>query len=571
MESIFNEMRRNDILISDEYDCTYQNSPEQDIDFIHSFASELPDIQFIEEPEWQDKVCKSIAAPQYSRNEFFGGLYENKPSILQSYLPFSERREHISSYCSTSMQNPEEKSTQLVKFEENQLETTTLCPICHEGNAGKHKHYGGKACASCRAFFRRSVENEAYKKFKCIYSELDISGNYCLINSRSWISCRYCRFQKCLSSGLKVSLVLTPYERELRKKKRYNKRREECAIRKGYNKSYFSSPNPSLLSNTSFANEEVALITYQVNQLMTEYMHKDMAKFLVENPSSWNTILKMTFIELPNFDINDLYNKQKTEALRRSVFERFLCDTYIEHSALSPSLVEKLFNHNMPTANFIVTALNIGNSVIPSPLKELLQDVYERRKYLSTYLPHTPSYQQEMDLMINQSDEKENYNNCITILAMRVIRDNIEMTPHAKALNFEQAYQFQSLMQPESKELKTTFTKNLEQVGKWPTFPQEKNKDVKQSQPVQQDRILIDYVLITLMIFVSLYGTNDGLNESIDCNKVEKLQHQHLTLLHKYLKFSYPERANNLLASGISVISKAQTACKFFDMKSELF
>jgi len=32
-----------------------------------------------------------------------------------------------------------------------------LCPVC--GNeAGKHVHYGGKACTSCRAFFRRSVQ-----------------------------------------------------------------------------------------------------------------------------------------------------------------------------------------------------------------------------------------------------------------------------------------------------------------------------------------------------------------------------------------------------------------------------
>lgn len=36
---------------------------------------------------------------------------------------------------------------------------SNLCPVC--GNeAGKHVHYGGKACTSCRAFFRRSVQVE---------------------------------------------------------------------------------------------------------------------------------------------------------------------------------------------------------------------------------------------------------------------------------------------------------------------------------------------------------------------------------------------------------------------------
>jgi hypothetical protein len=35
--------------------------------------------------------------------------------------------------------------------------SSNLCPVC--GNeAGKHVHYGGKACTSCRAFFRRSVQ-----------------------------------------------------------------------------------------------------------------------------------------------------------------------------------------------------------------------------------------------------------------------------------------------------------------------------------------------------------------------------------------------------------------------------
>ena len=47
----------------------------------------------------------------------------------------------------------------------NELDTggSSLCPIC--GNeAGKHVHYGGRACTSCRAFFRRSVQVFEHKK-----------------------------------------------------------------------------------------------------------------------------------------------------------------------------------------------------------------------------------------------------------------------------------------------------------------------------------------------------------------------------------------------------------------------
>jgi hypothetical protein len=45
----------------------------------------------------------------------------------------------------------------LERTNETDTGSSSLCPIC--GNeAGKHVHYGGRACTSCRAFFRRSVQ-----------------------------------------------------------------------------------------------------------------------------------------------------------------------------------------------------------------------------------------------------------------------------------------------------------------------------------------------------------------------------------------------------------------------------
>ena len=38
-----------------------------------------------------------------------------------------------------------------------------LCPICGMGETGIHNNYGGRACTSCRAFFRRSVQSNSYK------------------------------------------------------------------------------------------------------------------------------------------------------------------------------------------------------------------------------------------------------------------------------------------------------------------------------------------------------------------------------------------------------------------------
>ena len=39
----------------------------------------------------------------------------------------------------------------------------TRCPVCGIGDVGRHYHYGGRACSSCRAFFRRSVQNSSFK------------------------------------------------------------------------------------------------------------------------------------------------------------------------------------------------------------------------------------------------------------------------------------------------------------------------------------------------------------------------------------------------------------------------
>ena len=45
---------------------------------------------------------------------------------------------------------------------------------------GRHAHYGGYSCPSCRAFFRRSVQSKAYKTFIC-------NSGKCTINSKRYL------------------------------------------------------------------------------------------------------------------------------------------------------------------------------------------------------------------------------------------------------------------------------------------------------------------------------------------------------------------------------------------------
>ena len=88
-----------------------------------------------------------------------------------------------------------------------------LCEVCKEP-AGKHNYYGGKVCPSCRAFFRRAVQNRYYEIFMCTTKLKN-----CVVNLQTRKSCQYCRFQKCLNAGMKIAWVLPDGERT----KRYNK------------------------------------------------------------------------------------------------------------------------------------------------------------------------------------------------------------------------------------------------------------------------------------------------------------------------------------------------------------
>merc|ERR1719474_2098023 len=46
------------------------------------------------------------------------------------------------------------------------LSPTDKCKVCNEP-AAKHVHYGAMTCFSCRAFFRRSIQNKTAATYVC--------------------------------------------------------------------------------------------------------------------------------------------------------------------------------------------------------------------------------------------------------------------------------------------------------------------------------------------------------------------------------------------------------------------
>ena len=78
------------------------------------------------------------------------------------------------------------------------------CPICGD-LAGKHFYYGVQTCIGCRGFFQRSVRNRFHQNFVCLTGDKS-----CEITARSRKNCKKCRFDKCVSKGMKIAYVLTP-------------------------------------------------------------------------------------------------------------------------------------------------------------------------------------------------------------------------------------------------------------------------------------------------------------------------------------------------------------------------
>merc|ERR1712227_893751 len=99
---------------------------------------------------------------------------------------------------------------------------SVACCVCGF-TAGPHNYYGARACIPCRAFFRRSVEEQLFGAYVC-YRTKD-----CDVKRTGRKSCKYCRYQACLKGGMKAVYVLNESQKEQLNKKKI-KVKEEPSI-----------------------------------------------------------------------------------------------------------------------------------------------------------------------------------------------------------------------------------------------------------------------------------------------------------------------------------------------------
>jgi len=83
-----------------------------------------------------------------------------------------------------------------------------MCSIC--GDRASGKHYGVYSCEGCKGFFKRTVRKEL--TYACR------EDKHCLIDKRQRNRCQFCRYNKCLSMGMKREAVQEERQRGSRDK-----------------------------------------------------------------------------------------------------------------------------------------------------------------------------------------------------------------------------------------------------------------------------------------------------------------------------------------------------------------
>ncbi|KAH8317347.1 hypothetical protein KR074_004546 [Drosophila pseudoananassae] len=81
-----------------------------------------------------------------------------------------------------------------------------LCSIC--GDRASGKHYGVYSCEGCKGFFKRTVRKDL--TYACR------ENRNCIIDKRQRNRCQYCRYQKCLTCGMKREAVQEERQRGAR-------------------------------------------------------------------------------------------------------------------------------------------------------------------------------------------------------------------------------------------------------------------------------------------------------------------------------------------------------------------
>jgi len=243
----------------------------------------------VESPQDSDKFFNTSSYNDSAKLNDKNELYQPNDELNLSDLNEKKREANIE--YQEKMHDTDRKifhgndeSEQMNESVKDEKRPVSDCHVCGD-RAIAHMHYGGICCYSCKAFFRRAVQNGKDKTYKCKKdSDCEVS-----VNTRR--GCQKCRFEKCQEIGMTASWVLSDEQCEIRFGKGKLKRKPEKSsdnlteevptMKAGGNKAN------SLCTQYPFTKEDELTVVH----LMCVYeASKEMIHFSDENIFLWNKV-----------------------------------------------------------------------------------------------------------------------------------------------------------------------------------------------------------------------------------------------------------------------------------------
>jgi len=223
-------------------------------------------------------------------------------------------------------------------------EQERLCKVCGE-KAGKHSYYGGQACPSCRAFFRRSVQSGYNATYFCV------KDGQCQVTLKTRKNCQACRYKLCEAAGMKTTWVLTEEERKTKFHGKGKKRRSS-SVSEHLNENMV---NIKTDDNAYLTEDDIATISAYV--AASQYWE-------ISKVNDMNTELIRKIIRMIAFGcVLDQPGQEQLEMVLSDRAMRF-ADKITDLHTLSHSDKSLILSHNIPLVVILFTSSMFSPSMV---------------------------------------------------------------------------------------------------------------------------------------------------------------------------------------------------------------
>jgi len=223
-------------------------------------------------------------------------------------------------------------------------EQDRLCKVCGE-KAGKHSYYGGQACPSCRAFFRRSVQSGYNATYFCV------KDGQCEVTLKTRKNCQACRYKRCEAAGMKTTWVLTEEERKTKFHGKGKKRRSS-SVSEHHNDNMVEIKTDD---NAYLTEDDIAAISAYV--AASEYWE-------ISKVNDMDTELIRKIIRMIAFGcVLDQQGQEQLEAVLTDRAVRF-ANKISELHTLTHSEKSLILSHNIPLVVILFTSSMFSTSMV---------------------------------------------------------------------------------------------------------------------------------------------------------------------------------------------------------------